>query len=90
MKKLAIILTCLVVTLSTSCNVMYPPISTTASAVKTGEATGTAWFGVFFKNIDVSITAAAKNGGISKIATVDHSIKIGIFRTRYITRVTGE
>ena len=90
MKKIILIIVVLVAFANTSCNVVYRPISTTASSVKTGEAKGTAWFGVFFKDIDVSIATAAKNGGITKIATVDHGIKIGLFRTRYFTKVTGE
>jgi PBP1b-binding outer membrane lipoprotein LpoB len=73
----------------TSCTRVYPGMVTTASVVKTGEAKATVWFGIAV-NVDVSIATAAKNGGITKVATVDYGVKPGLFRTKYFTRVTGE
>ena len=42
-------------------------------------------------NVDVSLQTAAKNGGITKIATVDVRVKdvLGFMQT-YTTVVTGE
>jgi len=37
-----------------------------------------------------SIVRAAKNGGITKISTVDYSVKWMIFMTTWTTIVTGE
>ena len=39
---------------------------------------------------DASIDTAARNGGITKISTVDVKTKVGIFTTKVITVVTGE
>lgn len=72
-----------------SCARVYPGMVTTASVVKTGEAKKKVWFGIA-KNVDVSIATAAKNGGITKVATVDYGVKPGLFKTIYFTRVTGE
>lgn len=59
---------------------------------KTGEASGKFLFGVFpLTSADVSVSTAAKNGGIKKIATVDskkYSL-LGILVTK-TTIVTGE
>jgi hypothetical protein len=37
----------------------------------------------------VSVEKAAKNGGITKIATMDYSMRYGLFRNTYKTIVTG-
>ena len=39
---------------------------------------------------DASIDTAARNGGITKISTVDVKTKVGIFTTKVTTVVTGE
>jgi hypothetical protein len=73
----------------TSCTVVKPGMVTTAKSLKTGEARKKVFFGIA-KNVDVSIATAAKNGGITKVATVDYGIKHGFCTTTYFTRVTGE
>jgi len=69
-KSIIIILTVVVSLFTTSCMVTFPGIATQASSVKVGIAEKKVWFGIA-KDIDVSIATAAKNGGITKIATVD-------------------
>ena len=73
----------------TSCSRVFPGMVTTAGVVKTGEARKKVWFGIY-KDIDISIYTAAKNGGITKVATVDHGFKGGLFSKTYFTIVTGE
>jgi len=69
------------------------PVSATSNPVgsKVGTATGTGYLGVLFFNADASIRTAAKNGGITKISTVDikQTNMLGIIVT-YETIVTGE
>ena len=64
----------------------------TASIVKTGTAEGTIILGAF-GNVDAGIATAAKNGGITRIASVDLEVGGlmlgGITRTYKLT-VTGE
>jgi outer membrane lipoprotein SlyB len=61
-----------------------------ASIQKTGQSSGSIIFGLF-GNVDAGIATAAKNGGITKVATVDHEVKtmLGLVVT-YTTTVTGE
>ncbi|MDX2174712.1 MAG: TRL domain-containing protein [Bacteroidota bacterium] len=89
MKKIALFITVVVAFATTSCTKVYPGMVTTATIVKTGEAKKVVWFGIA-KDVDVSIATAAKNGGITKVATVDYGYKWGLFKTTYFTRVTGE
>jgi uncharacterized protein (DUF2342 family) len=57
---------------------------------KTGQASGSIILGLF-GNVDAGMLAAAKNGGITKIATVDTEVKSILgFITTYTTTVTGE
>jgi hypothetical protein len=69
------------------------PVSATSNPIgkKIGTSSGTGYFGVLFFNADASIRSAAKNGGITKISTVDikQSNILGIIIT-YETTVTGE
>lgn len=63
-----------------------------ASSVKTGEAEGGFLFGFIpVTSADVSVSTAAKNGGIKKIATIDTKkvSYLGIWVKR-TTIVTGE
>ena len=76
-------------TLSSCAVVSYSNTATTAKSQKVGVAKKRVWFGLAF-NVDVSAATAARNGGISKIATVDFAVRRGPFSTSYITRVTGE
>lgn len=63
-----------------------------AASVKTGEAEGGFLFGIIpVMSADVSVSTAAKNGGIKKIATIDTKTVsfAGIWVVR-TTIVTGE
>lgn len=75
-----------------SCSLTLP-VAATSNAVgsKVGTATATGFFSILFFNQDASIQTAAKNGGISKISTVDVKMGniLGIIVT-YETIVTGE
>lgn len=75
----------------TSCALTLP-VNATSNPVgsKVGTAKATGYVGLFF-DADASIRTAAKNGGITKISTVD--IKCGSILgiiTTYETIVTGE
>lgn len=72
-----------------SCTVVFPGMVTTAGSKKEGIAKKRIWFGIA-KDVDVSIATAAKNGGITKVATVDYGFKGGLFSKTYFTKVTGE
>lgn len=80
------------VAMLTSCAVTLP-VNATSNPVgsKVGTAKATGYLGVLFFDQDASIRTAAKNGGITKISTVD--IKKGsMFNiiVTYETIVTGE
>ena len=74
------------------CSVTFP-VGATGNTIgkKVGTASGTGYFGVLWFGIDASIRTAAKNGGITKISTVDfkQSNILGIVQT-YETIVTGD
>ena len=74
-----------------SCS-MTMPVGATSNPIgdKVGQATATGYFGLFF-DADASIRTAAKNGGITKISTVDIKTTnaLNIIIT-YTTIVTGE
>lgn len=84
---------------ATSCTTVTPGIGFGGNAVnpyasiqKTGEATGLLLFGALpLTEADYSVSTAAKNGGITKIHTVDSKRKsilgIVVWKT---TIVTGE
>jgi uncharacterized protein YdbL (DUF1318 family) len=69
------------------------PVNATSNPVgeKVGTAVATGYLGVLFFNQDASIKQAAKNGGITKISTVDikQTSVLGIVVT-YETIVTGQ
>lgn len=75
-----------------SCSIIMP-VNATSNPVgsKVGTAEATVFLGVLAFDQDASIRTAAKNGGITKIATVDikRSDVLGIVQT-YETIVTGE
>jgi hypothetical protein len=89
MKKLYISTVLLTVLVASSCTRVYPGMVSSAASHKEGIAKKRVWFGIA-KDVDVSIATAAKNGGITKVATVDYGIKGGLFSTTYFTKVTGE
>jgi len=69
------------------------PVNATSNSVgsKVGTASATGFLSVFWFGGDASIRTAAKNGGISKISTVDlkRTDVLGIVQT-YECIVTGE
>lgn len=89
MKKIILMSSVIALVGFTSCTRIYPGMVTTASSIKKGEARKKVWFGIA-KSVDVSLATAAKNGGITKIATVDYGMKGGLFSKTYFTVVTGE
>ncbi|WP_439481663.1 TRL-like family protein [Cyclobacterium plantarum] len=80
------------VTLMSGCALTLP-VNATSNPVgsKVGTAKATGYLGVLFFDQDASIQRAAKNGGITRISTVDikTSNVLGIIIT-YETTVTGE
>ncbi|MCT4561905.1 MAG: TRL-like family protein [Crocinitomicaceae bacterium] len=74
-----------------SCTTAYPGIATGAKGTKTGVAERTIWLGITFGRTDLGAGTAAKNGGITKVATIDFEVVTGKpFRVIYRTTVTGE
>ncbi len=75
-----------------SCS-MTMPVTATSNKIgnKVGTSVGTVYLGFLSFDADASIRTAAKNGGISKISTVDMKVKntLGII-INYETIVTGE
>ena len=80
-------------TILSSCTVTVP-VTATSNPVgsKVGTAKSTQIIGFFPDGGDLSIQTAAKNGGISKISTVDfkHSLVFLYLVQSYETIVTGE
>lgn len=72
-----------------SCTMSYPGIATGNEIVKSGTASRKIFMGIAIKPVDLSIEKAAKSGGITKVATVDYSVKKGLFFTTYKVEVTG-
>jgi hypothetical protein len=75
-----------------SCSLTLP-VAATSNPVgsKVGTAKGTGFLGILFFGADASIKSAAKNGGISKISTVDVKMSnILNLIVSYETIVTGE
>jgi uncharacterized protein YdbL (DUF1318 family) len=93
MKKVkAIFAVFAVVVMMSSCAITLP-VNATSNPVgnKVGTAKATGYLGVLFFDADASIRTAAKNGGITKISTVDikHTNVLNLIVT-YETIVTGE
>jgi len=78
-----------VLALAASCTVSYPGVATGNVAEKTGKAEKKVFLGLTFTPVDLGIEKAAKKGDITKVATVDYSIKKGLFFTTYTIIVTG-
>jgi len=80
------------VAIMASCSITLP-VAATSNAVgnKVGSASGSCFLRFLCFNVDASIQTAAKNGGITKISTVDIKTKdiLGIVVT-YECIVTGE
>ena len=65
----------IIVALLSSCSITTP-IAATSNPIgsKMGKSSGYCYFGMCF-NVDASVMTAAKNGGITKISTVDYRRK---------------
>lgn len=90
MKKAIAVIT-LGVVLS-SCSITTPvTVSSNPIGSKVGKSSGTCYFRVICLDVDASILTAAKNGGITKISTVDYRQKniLGIIQ-KHECIVTGE
>jgi uncharacterized lipoprotein YajG len=73
-----------------SCAASAPLLVTDNTGQKLGKAEFSVILGIFRPmSADISIAKAAKNGGITKVATVDMVVKGGLFKTTYTTVVTG-
>lgn len=92
-KKINSVLAIFAITAMVSSCALTLPVNATSNPVgsKVGTAKATGYLGSLFFKADASIRTAAKNGGITKISTVDIKKKniLGIVIT-YETIVTGE
>jgi hypothetical protein len=95
MKKVLVFLAILAVLAITGCTTTAPfDLTNNTAGSKVGESSGTVILGgIFTKDlvVDYSIQTAAKNAGITKVATVDTKVyRVLSFVTTYTTIVTGE
>ncbi|MEO0472353.1 MAG: TRL-like family protein [Bacteroidota bacterium] len=93
MKQIRTLLGMLVIAVAMSGCALTLPVNATSNTVgsKVGTAKATGYLGVLFFDQDASIMAAARNGGITKISTVDiKSTSILNIVVTYETIVTGE
>tara|TARA_B110000211_G_C14058773_1_gene544572 strand:+ start:966 stop:1247 length:282 start_codon:yes stop_codon:yes gene_type:complete len=75
----------------TSCAVSAPLLVTSnAVGTKTGTSSYKVVFGISPMHSESGAIAAARNGNITKIATVDQTVKGSLFTTTVTTVVTGE
>jgi hypothetical protein len=92
MKK-TIILIAIVAVILMGCPSVNLPASGGDGTVgpRTGQASGTIWFGLF-GDVDAGMITAAKNAGITKIGAVDVRVSsiFGWIATTYTTTVTGQ
>ena len=91
LKKIKTIIALLAVAGMMSSCALTLPVNATSNPVgtKVGTASAKGYFGMFFDG-DASIRTAAKNGGITKISTVDIKTSTMFFIVTYETIVTGE
>lgn len=79
--------------LFTGCVTVNSPVSATSNPVgsKVGTSSGTIYLGIF-GTADAGMKAAAANGGITKISTVDTQVEtfLGYLMVTVTTTVTGE
>lgn len=93
MKRMKVIFASLALIAMMSGCALTLPVNATSNPVgnKVGTATATGYLGVLFFNADASIRTAAKNGGITRISTVDiKQTSILNLIVTYETIVTGE
>ncbi len=87
MKKIILIAGSITSLLMASCTISHTYTTTGGNVgTKVGVAVGKATD----VNADYTLQAAAKNGGITKIATIETIIKSYIFTIKATTTVTGE
>lgn len=68
--------TCCAAAMLASCSITLPVNATSNSVgTKVGKSSGNCYLGALCFGVDASIQTAAKNGGISKISTVDYQNK---------------
>lgn len=74
-----------------SCSVSYP-VAVTNNPVgpKRGVAMRKIFLGIAFGHTDLGAIKAAKQGGITKVGSIDFKVYGGIFKKTYTTIVTGE
>ncbi|MGP1588075.1 MAG: TRL domain-containing protein [Treponemataceae bacterium] len=91
MKKAIFIVLALTVVLFASCVSTWPITSTGSNlGSKVGQATTTVIFGLPLQNSDCSIASAAKNGGITKVSTVDVKLTNYFVFCKITTTVRGD
>lgn len=76
MKKASFLFAAAAAMVLSSCSITRP-VNATSNDVgsKVGKSSGTCYLGILCFNVDASIQTAARNGGISKISTVDYTQK---------------
>lgn len=91
MKNMFVMIAGVAVMALSSCSITLP-VAATSNEVgsKVGKSSGKCFLGVICIDVDASIQTAARNGGISKISTVDYTQKniLNIIIT-HETTVTG-
>ncbi len=87
MKKVLLFATAAI--LAASCTVSYPGVATENRIEKTGTIERTVWFGIAIKPVDLSLKSACEKNGITKVATMDYSVKYGLFRNTYKLVIQG-
>jgi len=93
MKKIKLLISVLAIAAMMSSCALTLPVNATSNTIgsKVGTAKATGYLGILFFNQDASIQTAAKQGGITKISTVDikYTSMLNLIVT-YETIVTGE
>ncbi|MDR1375041.1 MAG: TRL-like family protein [Treponema sp.] len=91
MKKAIFALVVLAVLLMAACSTITLPVEITDNPVgdKVGETTESYLFGYLYISGSGAYSAAAANGGVTKIATVEKRIVSNPFMTKVTTIVTG-
>lgn len=92
MKKTAFLLAGAAMMVLSSCSITVP-VAATSNPLggKVGKSSGKCYLGVLCFGVDASIQSAARNGGISKISTVDyHQTNVLNIVITHETIVTGE
>lgn len=93
MKSLKLIALLAIATVAATGCSMTVPVGATGNDVgsKVGEASGKGFLMFLNFGVDASVQSAAKNGGITKISTVDYKVDnmAGLMQT-YTCIVTGE